>query len=301
MILGVVEGLSNAEYHAIPALSASGLKSLSRSPLHFWAEFLDAEREPRKETDSMMLGTAIHSLVLEPDAFLERYTILPADAPKRPTSAQLEAKKPAEATLVQIAWWDEFNRQAQGKIVLSVEQARKVQAVADRVKSSDAASTIFEKGQAELSFFWKDPETDVYCKCRPDWLTIEEEQATGIMVDLKSTVDAGPNGFRREMSKFDYGLQAAWYLKGYREIFKREPTAFVFAAFETTRPFACGFYTPSKRMLDHSNARIATLKNTYVECLEHDEWPGYAEQILSIDLAPWIAKPGQQNAEPESY
>ncbi len=42
--LGLVHGLSNEAYHATPALSASGLKRLARSPLHYYSATLDPFR-----------------------------------------------------------------------------------------------------------------------------------------------------------------------------------------------------------------------------------------------------------------
>ena len=82
----ILENLTNAEYHASEGISASGLKLIGRSPLHYWAAYLDPKREPRVETPALKLGTAIHTAVLEPMRFADEYVVVPDSAPRRPTS-----------------------------------------------------------------------------------------------------------------------------------------------------------------------------------------------------------------------
>ncbi|MGL4648256.1 MAG: hypothetical protein ACRC1H_02510, partial [Caldilineaceae bacterium] len=58
--LGLVPGMPLDEYLAIDALSASGLKLLSRSPWHY------ANRVETAATPAMLRGTLAHAAVLEP-------------------------------------------------------------------------------------------------------------------------------------------------------------------------------------------------------------------------------------------
>ena len=53
--------LSNAEYHALPHLSASGAKTIAMQSL------ADYKHGERKETTAMIVGTAVHTLVFEPN------------------------------------------------------------------------------------------------------------------------------------------------------------------------------------------------------------------------------------------
>ena len=50
----ITETLSNAEYHAHPAISKSGLDLMSRSPAHY------RYRAASKPSRTMEIGTAIH-------------------------------------------------------------------------------------------------------------------------------------------------------------------------------------------------------------------------------------------------
>ena len=69
--------MNNEQYHAHPALSASGLKLLQKSPLHYWAEYLDPNRPERVATNAQRIGTMVHTATLEPHLFDEQFTVLP--------------------------------------------------------------------------------------------------------------------------------------------------------------------------------------------------------------------------------
>ena len=69
---GIYLGLSNEEYHADGAISSTGIKDLLKSPYRYWY-FSDMNPDPNKEerinTSSTKLGTAFHTLILEPENF----------------------------------------------------------------------------------------------------------------------------------------------------------------------------------------------------------------------------------------
>ena len=73
----VVRGMSNAEYHAHPALSKSQLADFMVCPANYFGLHLAHDRPVREETSGQRAGTLLHTLVLEPDTFAERYAIGP--------------------------------------------------------------------------------------------------------------------------------------------------------------------------------------------------------------------------------
>ena len=60
-------------YHAVKALSASGMKALAESPLHYWQRYLNPQAESEEPTLEMKIGSAVHCALLEPDQFDSRY------------------------------------------------------------------------------------------------------------------------------------------------------------------------------------------------------------------------------------
>lgn len=73
---GIYFGMPEEEYHAVPALSASGLKKLSASSMDFWANsWMNLDREER-ESAFLDYGKAVHAFVLEGEqAYLSRYAL----------------------------------------------------------------------------------------------------------------------------------------------------------------------------------------------------------------------------------
>ena len=108
MKTGLFAGISNAAYHAGDGISKSGLDLIARSPLHYFAKYRSPDRERDEPTEAMKLGTAVHSAVLEPESFASDYIVVPADAPRRPTTVQLNAKKPSDDTVIAIEWFSEL-------------------------------------------------------------------------------------------------------------------------------------------------------------------------------------------------
>ena len=69
--------ISNADYHADPAISASQLKEIGRSPYHYWSRYLDPDRVAMVPTAAMRLGSLTHCATLEPDELTKRYQLAP--------------------------------------------------------------------------------------------------------------------------------------------------------------------------------------------------------------------------------
>lgn len=68
---GIYAGISNHDYHTGPGISKSGLDLVHQSPAHL-AE-ARSNTEPKEATRAQMIGTAFHSLLLEPEQFALEY------------------------------------------------------------------------------------------------------------------------------------------------------------------------------------------------------------------------------------
>ena len=66
----IIAGMSDADYHSTPDLSASGIKLIdSKTPLHFWDAYINPDREPRAESAVFEFGKAWHCAMFEPGRF----------------------------------------------------------------------------------------------------------------------------------------------------------------------------------------------------------------------------------------
>jgi hypothetical protein len=282
-MLGVYPGLTNADYHALQGVNNSLLSSMHRSPAHAYALHIDPDRARRSPTPAMMAGTLAHCAILEYDDFGTRYHVAPTNAPKQPTKAQWSAKSPSADSLAAMSWWTDFNAHTGGAEVITIDQYALAQQQRSAVMSRSDLGLYFSSGTAEQSAFWIDKDTGLLCKCRPDWVhTLPDGRA--IIVDVKTTQDAGSEEFSRSVWKFGYHRQAAWYSRGWAAASGQEVAGFVFAAVSSEHPVLAAAY-----MLDDESAaqgadECSELLALYAECKRTGKWPGYGGTVQLISL-----------------
>jgi exodeoxyribonuclease VIII len=283
--------MENAEYHALTSvISKSHLDLVARSPLHYWARYVDPKRVEPEPTAAMLLGTAVHTLVLETDQFAERYVAAPEGIDRR-----YKAGKELFA---------EWEAQAAGRTVLTKADADLIQAMGRAVHGHPAAAYLLGlPGKAETTHMWTDEATGLECKCRPDWLVDDGS----MIVDLKTTEDASPTGFAKSIANFRYHVQASWYLDGLERATGRRPEQFIFICVEKKAPHAVAVYAADAEMVAAGQVTAARDMLLLAECRDADYWPAYSDQIETISLPPWMrprpdgSQPMAAPAEIETY
>lgn len=165
---GIYFGMPENEYHEAKALSNSGMKKLIISPLEFWENFFNPEKEEEETSAQAAYGKALHRYILEPDTFMDRYCFMPEDAPRKPTSSQRNAKKPSADSILAIQYWDEFNKLNEGKELIKQEWLKDFQKAEKMLQYYPEIKDSFKNGYAEVSIFL---EIDgIMFKCRIDYL-----------------------------------------------------------------------------------------------------------------------------------
>lgn len=251
-----VLNMPNDAYHAYEGISKSGLDLIDRSPAHY------AHREAFEPTRAMILGSAIHSAILEPDQFEKDYVLL-RDVTDRRSSAYKEAVKAHSADFV-----------------LTGKEADQIAGMQEAIYLNDTARTLLEvEGWCELSAFVECPETGALLRARYDKLNHD-----GVAVDLKSTQDIRYDQFQRSVASYRYHVQDAVYSRVY-ELITGEPIgAFKFMCVESASPHATKIYTldDEAKLIGH---RVA-MRNlaTYAECKQSNNWPypDGSDELLSL-------------------
>lgn len=270
-------GLPAAEYHQHEALSYSGACRILQSPKHYRL-FRTQQKAP---TDEMAFGTVVHACVLEPDKVADVVCCLPHDAPDKPSSRQRNAKKPSPATVEAIAYWDDFQKRAQGRIVLGHDDYQRAMRCVDAILNHPAAARLLDGGQREVSLFWKDGKYKVPCKSRLDVLNL------GGLVDVKTTRDASPEAFARSIANYRYHMQSAHYFSGCEHVLDSTPEFSIIIAAESEEPHGVAVYElPSNAILAGAHLMNIAL-GRYADALASGGWPGYADTIQTIQLPRW--------------
>lgn len=277
-LLGRFADLPNADYHADLAVGSSGLKLLKQSPLHYWAAYLDPEREKRETTPAQRIGTAWHTAVFEPERFDGDYIEIPEGLDRRTKEGK--------------ALWAEI--EASGRVPMTVDDMRQIHRMAVAGRSHPAARVFFDLpgGVAEESLFWADEDTGLRCKIRPDYAVAPCEMfPNGLLVDGKTGEDMSSAGFARYAWNWDLHIQAAWYSDGYqRAMGTSGPPEFLWLAQEKAAPYATACYAPGADFLELGRRECRRLLRLLAECLERDRWPGYPERVQALVLPAWAQK-----------
>lgn len=267
---GVHYAMDNGKYHSLPGLSNSGISDLLQSPYHYYARHIDPNRPVREETQAQQDGTLAHCAILEPDEFDKRYRVGPDVS--RATKAWKEADQSAcEA----------------GLTLIKPEQYDRVMRQRDAVWAIPDVAEALSNGKPEVSAIWRDPETQITCRCRPDW--VHDAGSGVILIDVKTYSDASPKEFEKQAARMAYHRQDAWYTDGYAIASGKPVLGFIFVAVEMAWPHAASasMFDDEARSAGRRQCRQAV--NLYAECVNNAKWPGYPAGIELIRLPSWAA------------
>lgn len=273
--LGLYYGMPFDEYHAVDAVSASGLRVFARSPWHY------RNRKPITPTLPMLRGTLAHCALLEPDAMAQRYVVTPDDAPRRPTAAQWNAAKSSPASEAAKEWWREWEHKASGREIISAEDWSLCQAQLQAIQSVPELRALLATGDGEVSIFWADPDTRLYCKARLDWLQIDGKTAR--ILELKSTADESPSGFGRTAARMKYELQRAHYIDAVKYGARLKVESFTFAAVTSAAPVLAVPYDLTDEMKSQADDERAEHLQRLAWCQQSNAWPAYGDGVQLLD------------------
>lgn len=257
---GIYE-ISNEEYHAAKGLSRSALWTFKQLPQKYWYEYLSGQFERPADKESYIIGSMLHTMLLEPQLFDDVYHVMPK-VNRATKQGKIDYQEALEAS--------------QGRTLINQEQLIQVLAMADSLKEQDVVRDILAKGAIfERSFFWTDPDTGVQCKSRPDiW-------NSPLCADLKTTEDAGYRSFQSSAYKYGYFLQVAMIYEALKAHgFECEKQLFI--CVEKKPPYSVGLYLLDDEALQFGREQFRSLIRNFAECLEKEVWPDYGIQMLMI-------------------
>jgi len=256
----MVLDMPNAEYHAHPGISNSGLTRIDQSAAHYHdGSFGDPTR-------AMEIGTAIHTAILEPERYKSEYMLLPEVKARTATEYKNAVKERGS----------EF-------VLVGAEVAR-VEGMHSAVYASPYISKrLSVPAWKEISVFAIDPETGVLCKCRFDFLSHDFEA-----IDVKKTQDARKDAFSKTITSYRYHVQAAFYSDVFFWCTGQQLKSFEFLAIEEKASHGKKMYRAISNAVELGRSLYRENLNTYAECKESGVWPNYdCEETEDIDVMYW--------------
>lgn len=264
IVEGIYMGMPEDVYFGTFAMSNSGLKDFAIAP----AKYMFGERE---QTRSQALGKLWHTALLEPAALESRYYVTQLKRIDERTAAyKVEAELAGGREIIKVAEWDEALRMC-------------ASICGQRGSLPEVLS--FPGRHVELSFFWWDFPSGVFCRARADVAVLEHL----LVGDLKSCQDAGED-FNYAVRDWKYHYQNAFYKRGLRKLgYPIED--FVFWAIEKKKPFLYAPWNMPRDATEEAERNILKLLQQYRECLDTKFWGGYPQHIRTVEYPEqWLNK-----------
>ena len=264
-------------YAQIEALNYSHAKELLRSPAHYQ----EALANPIEQTHDMLLGSLAHLLTFQPAEAVKAFVVLPADAPKKPTAIQRNAKKPSDDTVKAIAWWDEFISENAGKAIIDAEDYDTIMGISEA--AIEALKTLPIETMVVENAYTKEVSPGVFIKGRPDCHgTLLDGRK--FLLDLKSARMATPGAFASEIADRKYHMQAAFY----RELLGHtDADPYYLLPVEKDRIFGWRLYQLDTATLEQGKKLMHDAIFTYSMCKRQNVWPAYSKEVATLSIPNW--------------
>lgn len=293
---GIYSRVPMSRYHAAdicdgPSISSSGLRKIIKTSMkHFWATTALNPRRQEEDDDKkrhFVLGRAVHHLTLGEPFFTKLFIEQPAqylgtDAKKK------EMWKAWNNSAQKCKDWNAEQRQ-HGRTWLTPDEINRVRGMMLALGREPLIQQGILNGAIERSMFWKDKETGIWIKVRPDSVPRDSDDAVDLKItrstdwlDCQSVIGIGRGGY-------GYIQQGALIAEGWEKVFGRELNSFTLAFIEHENPHDVRIVGLEKEDLKRGRDLNRRALNMLWRSLKNQEWPGRAgvqHDAQSLALSP---------------
>lgn len=239
------------DYLQRPGINWSRLKHARESMARYRYECDHA----RKDSATLAIGRAVHTIVFEPHQFHDSYAIWHKD------------RKGIE--------WAAFEAAHAGLTILKTAEFEHARAMAEAVKASPLAQPYLRDDAVfEVTVEWEDPITGLACKARPDILR------PLVLADLKTAASIDARRFGYQAHRLGYACQLAHYAAGIKATYGWLPQKVALIVVEKVPPYEVAVFEVGEEDLQRGAEEVAALLQSVAACEESGVWPGrYAEAV----------------------
>lgn len=181
-----------------------------------------------------------------------------------------------------------------GKIpVLTVKLAQH-KVTAAKFRQNMRAVGVSPQGQSEITIHWREICTElgsqVDCRARLDKLEVGPDFESATVWDVKTTSGQPTIDWcAKTIWEYGYDIQAAAYTAAVESVWPKMAgrVKFVFLFMELSAPYCVTPVVLSRTFLEMGKMRWHRAVDRWGWCLAHDEWPGYATEITTIQPPAW--------------
>lgn len=249
-----------------PSISSSGLRMIfNKSPAHFYAEWGgNPKRIERDDAEHFRVGRAVHHLMLGEKFFSKLFAVQPTEWPdehgvlKEWNNLRNVCKK-----------WNR-ERAAEGRACLKKADVVAIKNMVIALEHNPIVQAGALNGLIERSIFWRDSETGIWLKSRPDSIPGD----SGDFVDLKTTFSIQWRDMVRTVAELAYHQQGALVCEGAREVLKIKHPTFTLIFAEKKNPYCTQTVTVKENDLRLGSQQNRVAIDIFAQCLKENHWPG---------------------------
>jgi len=281
---GVYSGIPIDVYHSaeimppgVKCISSSGVRTaVLDSAAHFFDESVyNPEREEKDTSEAMIIGRAAHHLLLGETDFRRSFVVRPETYPG----------KTGDAKWIMAADYCKrwvATQAAAGLTVLTEGQIERIRGMAAAMQRDPLIKAGALSGYIEHSFFWRDEETGLWLKWRPDALP----EGSLDFCDLKCVASVKFDAVQRSLDDYGYNMQGALGRWACRAVLGQEMNSFTLINVESKRPHCVAPYEvesggsvypdghPKESAMDLGERQMRAGLRLIARGFETGHWPG---------------------------
>ncbi len=225
-------------------------------------QYIHAVNTPHEPTPAMLLGTAVHVIVL-------------GERPGKPLLVYPGKSRQGKA-------WEEFaaSRPAGAEIVTATEWAKAKQ-VAAAVKADPVARSFLDGAKYEVPLAWDEDGI----ACSTSGVDIVPAAMWG---DLKTTTTTELEALMRQCFKMSYHVQLAFYRRGLRANGYDTSKGAFLVCVETKAPFEVVCLELSEELLDLGDRTVTLWLERLRVYRDSASWPGRAQCPVVWSVPAWM-------------
>ena len=272
-----------------PSISSSGLRTIeSESPAHYWCRSpLNPNREPQEDKAHFALGRAAHMLLLGEAGFAEQFVVRPDTYEDTKTGEVKPWNGNANACKAWLA--------GQTRGIITTDQLAKIVGMSKSLAAHPLIAAGLLNGEIERSLIWKDAETGIWLKARPDCLPTD----ANMVADLKTTSSAHALAVRRSIADYGYHMQLALVGMGMEAVLGRRiaDDDYILVFVEVSAPYAVNTKPISGDAITYGRRQIRRAIRRFADCLDKGQWPAFDDDGVTAHLPEYFQRQLQQQAE----
>ena len=265
---GMHRDIPEPEYFAIEAVSASMLARIFEDA-EVW-KYEQDHPEARKESDAMLIGSAVHDLVLRPELFGDLWVESPTEN-RRPKMYREAVELAAKV----------------GARVLLPKDMATVREMAAVVTAEPEVQAVLDGADTELTLIFDAPPPFTFkCKARVDiW-----HPTLNALIDLKTTIDPrqGDRHFGKQARNLHYDLKMAWYKDAFVRLGMDAPERVGAIALSNKPPYRVGlFRLEEESCLERGRLDYRNALEKYARCKQLNHWRETPHRWVELEMPGW--------------